>query len=134
MTGEHPIRRENSTLVLFCQVVHALPMREMVLLGEGMTHRHNIPQKQEKTIRQNHMSGRPLRARPDGAAGFALQSAWLAALAAAELASAADASARALRARPRAADPPRHWAATYINAVRKRKLWLEEEQLTWSQF
>jgi hypothetical protein len=75
MTGEHPIRRENSTLVLFRQVVHALPMREMVLLGEGMTHRHNIPQEQEKTIRQNHLSGRPLRARPDGAAGFAHQSA-----------------------------------------------------------
>jgi hypothetical protein len=56
-------------------------------------------------------SGRPLRARPDEAAGFAHQSAWLAALAAAELASAADAAACALRAQPRAADPPPHWAA-----------------------
>ena len=75
MTGEHPSKKKNSTLVLFCQAVQALPMREMVLLGEGMTHRHNIPQEQEKTIQQNHMSGRPLRARPDGAAGFAHQSA-----------------------------------------------------------
>jgi hypothetical protein len=41
--GEHPVRRENSTPVLFCQVVQGLPMRKMVLLGEGMTHRINIP-------------------------------------------------------------------------------------------
>ena len=43
-----------------------------------------------------------------GPAGFAHQLAYLAALAAAELASAADAAACALRAPPRAADPPRH--------------------------
>ena len=52
-------------------MVHELPKREMVPLGDIMTMRHNILLEQQKTIQQNHMSGRPLRARPDVAAGFA---------------------------------------------------------------
>ena len=38
-----PKQEEKSTLVPFCQAVHTLPMRIMVFLGEGMTHRASIP-------------------------------------------------------------------------------------------
>jgi hypothetical protein len=66
----------------------------------GILYRCGIacPRRRQKQILHTHMFGRPLRARPNGAAGYARLSAWLAALAAAEQASAADASAGALRA------------------------------------
>ena len=71
--------------------------------------RHSMPQEAAKTDSSySYVRTDRFAPGPNGAAGYARLSAWLAALAAAEPAGAADASALALRASPRAPDPPRH--------------------------